>query len=581
MSAITRIIDGAQVTFTAGGVPTSLSTQTLTFQPHYITSTAYFRTVSDSLLFHYYCGTQVQRDLTELTGPVERIWQLSAKLPEGTWAVQFQRVEHALKARAKYMLASQSFARIEILARKFVTDRIATAIERVLKTAGKGHEREFSWRWMTRDFNGNSMLAVYSNDGVLLADVRKQISALYQGHIACTEAGSALWVESLQDPWFEELGSRNGKALVMADRKYNVVRIYPPARNAASRIRAIEAELEQKLIESITRRLYYSTLPPFIPETMDRLNKTFRNIGAMNRAFPELKIKANGRRLTIRLTEQESKGINVASIIGVPPFLPDTTASPPFQQQYCPICDDPTTDIPLGCGHTYCTDCFTQQYETATSDTTSSTQTPTFPLRCWAHDCEKPMSLPHLQRHMPYQTFNALLEAALKAHIRTNANAYRYCATPDCVAAYAVAPPLTSTTLVPQRPNVDRSSPYVHTCPCCLTLTCPSCKARPHPQQTCATSAQRNARTFFVYAAEEGREVAMKTCPQCEVVVDKVEGCSHMRCVCGGHWCWLCQFLGSKIEVVAHLQAEHGGLYGRGEWTGLTAGRLPTRGKGL
>ena len=32
-----------------------------------------------------------------------------------------------------------------------------------------------------------------------------------------------------------------------------------------------------------------------------------------------------------------------------------------------------------------------------------------------------------------------------------------------------------------------------------------------------------------------------KKCPFCEILVSKSDGCDHMKCHCGGHWCWVCR----------------------------------------
>ena len=31
-------------------------------------------------------------------------------------------------------------------------------------------------------------------------------------------------------------------------------------------------------------------------------------------------------------------------------------------------------------------------------------------------------------------------------------------------------------------------------------------------------------------------------CPYCGILVSKTEGCDHMECICGGHWCWGCRW---------------------------------------
>ena len=40
-----------------------------------------------------------------------------------------------------------------------------------------------------------------------------------------------------------------------------------------------------------------------------------------------------------------------------------------------------------------------------------------------------------------------------------------------------------------------------------------------------------------------------KICPLCDIVIEKTEGCDHMECVCGGHWCWGCRRIFSE-EII-------------------------------
>ena len=49
-----------------------------------------------------------------------------------------------------------------------------------------------------------------------------------------------------------------------------------------------------------------------------------------------------------------------------------------------------------------------------------------------------------------------------------------------------------------------------------------------------------------------------KNCPSCDVPTVKLDGCSHLTCVCGCHWCWEC---GEEFpDVYEHLQDVHGGI---------------------
>jgi len=54
---------------------------------------------------------------------------------------------------------------------------------------------------------------------------------------------------------------------------------------------------------------------------------------------------------------------------------------------------------------------------------------------------------------------------------------------------------------------------------------------------------------------------AMKECPGCTVMVEKVDGCDHITCTnCGQHWCWRCRATFTNAdEVYDHMYSVHDG----------------------
>jgi hypothetical protein len=53
----------------------------------------------------------------------------------------------------------------------------------------------------------------------------------------------------------------------------------------------------------------------------------------------------------------------------------------------------------------------------------------------------------------------------------------------------------------------------------------------------------------------------IKECPQCEVKTQKLNGCGHMACICGTHWCWFCGEKSSPADIYSHMQTEHDGWF--------------------
>ena len=49
-----------------------------------------------------------------------------------------------------------------------------------------------------------------------------------------------------------------------------------------------------------------------------------------------------------------------------------------------------------------------------------------------------------------------------------------------------------------------------------------------------------------------GSEMQIKLCPGCNVSVNKIEGCNHMKCNCGMHFCWVCDYLQDGTTMYNH-----------------------------
>jgi len=58
------------------------------------------------------------------------------------------------------------------------------------------------------------------------------------------------------------------------------------------------------------------------------------------------------------------------------------------------------------------------------------------------------------------------------------------------------------------------------------------------------------------------RTLNLKNCPHCTVLTEKKSGCGHMKCDCGGHWCWFCGVASNGGSIYSHMSKVHGGWYG-------------------
>ncbi len=93
------------------------------------------------------------------------------------------------------------------------------------------------------------------------------------------------------------------------------------------------------------------------------------------------------------------------------------------------------------------------------------------------------------------------------------------------------------------------------TCPMCKHKFCNLCqkswstlnsrkgKYIFHTNQTCASYNSKimsvEEEKEFLDALDVGDGARM--CPSCSMRTDKIDGCNHMRCPCGHHWCWVCE----------------------------------------
>lgn len=49
-------------------------------------------------------------------------------------------------------------------------------------------------------------------------------------------------------------------------------------------------------------------------------------------------------------------------------------------------------------------------------------------------------------------------------------------------------------------------------------------------------------------------------------ILHQVNGCNHVQCVCGTHFCFACGEKSSLDEIYGHMNTEHGGFYDHDIW---------------
>ena len=237
------------------------------------------------------------------------------------------------------------------------------------------------------------------------------------------------------------------------------------------------------------------------------------------------------------------------------PHIPDLEAS-----IKCPVCFETPTPIlsrqRLSCKHVYCASCLKHYLASAITGGA-------FPLCCMGNEnrCRRRIPLSIIKHLLSPAQHEQLLQAALRAHVQANAQTVRYCATPGCGLAYCV------------ERGKDTSGIGVQ-CRACLAFccTCPPSSDAPHTNLTCAqhlsalAKRERDQRikrdqaeqARLAEAWARANSDRVKKCPSCAVLVEKTEGCHHMTCRCGVHWCWVCRGVHSRQTIYGHITSAHG-----------------------
>ncbi|RAL15341.1 uncharacterized protein BO97DRAFT_338563 [Aspergillus homomorphus CBS 101889] len=160
--------------------------------------------------------------------------------------------------------------------------------------------------------------------------------------------------------------------------------------------------------------------------------------------------------------------------------------------------------VGLVCGHLYCTSCLRDFFVNAT-DAASL-----FPPKC----CATPIPLRLAEGHMTKEE----LDRYRKAEVQFLTASWTRCSNAKCGAS--ISP--------------DRITAYQARCPDCRLSTCIWCKAASHPGEECAAELALR-RTLAL-----GKRLGWKQCPNCKALIEKRDGCDHMKCRCMAMFCYKC-----------------------------------------
>ncbi|WAR27221.1 DEAHC-like protein [Mya arenaria] len=206
----------------------------------------------------------------------------------------------------------------------------------------------------------------------------------------------------------------------------------------------------------------------------------------------------------------------------------------------CPVCLTPINEEDMFrleyCGHAYCETCLTNQIRFAI-------QNKEFPVSCAVQNCDKGF----VARDFNFQMGNnfimpsELVQASMTSFVRRHNKEYKFCPTPNCNMVYKVS-------------GIGGR----FDCVLCKSSTCTKCHIEFHEGLTCAMyiSAKNDEDSVRRWINEDPQN--RKSCPVCNISIEKIDGCYHITCKCGSHVCWKClKYFSSMSACYGHMQAEH------------------------
>lgn len=207
------------------------------------------------------------------------------------------------------------------------------------------------------------------------------------------------------------------------------------------------------------------------------------------------------------------------------------TSSTPSTQQaiYCAIClEDKTCSLffALGCGHSYCSDCWREYIHQSISllgpDIVNIT--------CMYPKCRAKLNFTMVEKLADTSDFKRYRYFLLK-HFAESDPHIRYCPNPTCGNAVLY--------------QGDGRPTDVVECHC-GTRFCFSCGYEKHNPVTC-----EQLKMWLDLLQDDSESVTLikatsKPCFHCGLPTERVTGCNHMTCRkeiggCGGEWCWMCR----------------------------------------
>ncbi|CAL2028863.1 unnamed protein product [Caenorhabditis brenneri] len=197
----------------------------------------------------------------------------------------------------------------------------------------------------------------------------------------------------------------------------------------------------------------------------------------------------------------------------------------------CPTClvpiDSSMDFYRFQCGHVMCRQCANNMISTMDAGK----------VKCADGDCQKFVS--------PYDVYNILLRGgAIRDYNTARLNPLILKCKASILSSGEGKISECTTTDCPGLRFKSNGDPLLYkSCTSCHQSYCRKCLAGPHQGHTCERWAelQGDEPAMQEFLNTIGKD-KVKKCPMCSGLVEKTEGCSHMECKCGCHFCWRCLY---------------------------------------
>jgi hypothetical protein len=191
------------------------------------------------------------------------------------------------------------------------------------------------------------------------------------------------------------------------------------------------------------------------------------------------------------------------------------------------------------CKHFFCSGCWDNFLNNVI-------ESRTFPLHCFAKDCDHKISIASIQLNSKAHIFDGIVDSAFKSYINYNGDLFQFCPTPDCPQIYKV-----------NSGDVE--------CDICLSSICSSCKTNSHQGITCNEFALVRYDPMDAAFLKWKKDNDVRSCPKqgCGAQIQKSMGCNHMTCQnCKSHICWFCMGIYEHSIIYKHMRTDHGDIGG-------------------